>query len=141
MKGKPCKNEIKHKLVQENFWKDTFHSLQCNMLCFNLKTRRTYIPFSPVQKNINPQVIPAEQEKVRLHLLRDNRVPWVTHINHIPAKCLAGSFCEFSVLGDSQCLTGQGPEQWHANLRLTFLSEGWSRSPLIPANLTCCRIL
>lgn len=70
-------------------------------VCFNLRTQRTYVPFSPVQKNGNPRIIPREQEKVRLHLLRDNRVPWVTHINHIPAKCLVGSFCEISVLGDS----------------------------------------
>lgn len=68
-------------------------------------------------------------------------MPCVIHINHIPAKCLVASFCEISVLGDSQYLTGQGSEQWDVNLKLALLLEGWIRSPpQIPSNLTCCKI-
>lgn len=31
--------------------------------------------------------------------MRENRVPCVTHINHIDAKCLVSSPCDISILG------------------------------------------
>lgn len=74
--------------------------------------------------------------------MMENTVPCVTYINYIPAKCLVGSFCETSILRDSQYLTGQGSEQWDVKLNLALLSEGWIKSPpWIPSNLTCCGFL